>query len=511
VITDNMENKMVSSSSRWPMAAMTLFAALLVMGYFYFATALSLTTVWTESSDFSHGWLIVPISAWLIWMKRVVWMSSEPEPSSWGIALVLIFGFAWLLGDIARVSVVRQLGLLGFLPSLVLLVFGVRFARTNLFALGFLFFGVPAGEALNPILMKYTADATIWALQKTGVPVFREGLNFVMPTGSWSVVDACSGLRYLISAIVLGSLFGYLNYSGLLKKCLFVLICAVLSVVANWARAYSVVMVGHLSNMRFGTGDDHVWYGWVFFGVLMTLIFWMGAKYGDKGVQEVPAIPSKVSPNSLQRQNGFGLKSVAIIALGFLATAVWTFLPATMQNFSVRSNFDGKLIQDLGWAPAAQFPIKPGFPGAISSTSLSSPGGSNGFVSYFAKQTENTEMFAFGNRLIPENQTFVRVVSDSNQAALGLVLGGLVKEQIIVVADQHWVVWHWFLVGEQGAANPYVAKALRAIEILRGRGDHSAVLVLAKRGKESNAELRESMLGDALTLHRTSREVLRRD
>ena len=84
---------------------------------------------------------------------------------------------------------------------------GLEVARTIAFPLAFTLMAVPIGEFLLPNLMNQTADFTVAALRLTGVPVYREGLYFTVPTGRWSVVEACSGLRYLIASLTLGLLF----------------------------------------------------------------------------------------------------------------------------------------------------------------------------------------------------------------------------------------------------------------------------------------------------------------
>ena len=73
-----------------------------------------------------------------------------------------------------------------------------------------------------------TADFVVLALQATGIPVYREGLWFVIPSGQWSVVDACSGVRYLIASFMVGSLFAYLNYRSLRRRAVFVLVSILL-------------------------------------------------------------------------------------------------------------------------------------------------------------------------------------------------------------------------------------------------------------------------------------------
>ena len=103
---------------------------------------------------------------------------------------------------------------------------------------------------------------TLEALKLTGIPVYREGLWFSLPTGDWSVVKACSGVRYLIASVTLGVMYAYITYHTLWKRLLFILMSLVIPILANGIRAYIIVMIGHLSNLEYATGVDHMVYVW---------------------------------------------------------------------------------------------------------------------------------------------------------------------------------------------------------------------------------------------------------
>src|SRR6185295_12652216 len=163
------------------------------------------------------------------------------------------------------------------LLSTVLTVLGVSLTKMLAFPLFFLLFAVPFGEFLEPPLMEHTADFTVAALRFTGIPVYREGLYFTIPSGNWSVVEACSGLRYLIASLCVGVLYAYLTYRTPLRRAVFIGASVVLPIVGNWLRAYMIVMIGHLSGMKYAVGVDHLIYGWLFFGVLMLSLFWIGS------------------------------------------------------------------------------------------------------------------------------------------------------------------------------------------------------------------------------------------
>ncbi len=120
---------------------------------------------------------------------------------------------------------------------------GIEVARTILFPLLFLFFAVPFGEFMLPTMMEWTADFTVAALRFSGMPVFREGQHFVIPSGNWSVIDECSGVRYVIASFMVGSLFAYLNYRSYTKRVVFMVVALALPMLANWLRAYMIVML----------------------------------------------------------------------------------------------------------------------------------------------------------------------------------------------------------------------------------------------------------------------------
>ena len=134
---------------------------------------------------------------------------------------------------------------------------------------------------LLPRMMEWTADFTVLALRASGIPVYREGLQFIIPSGAWSVVEACSGIRYLIASVTAGCLFAYLSYQSMLKRAVFIGVAIVVPLVANWVRAYLIVMLGHLSGNTIATGVDHLIYGWLFFGLVIGVMFLIGARWVD--------------------------------------------------------------------------------------------------------------------------------------------------------------------------------------------------------------------------------------
>ncbi|MDP2004488.1 MAG: exosortase A, partial [Rubrivivax sp.] len=230
---------------RHPLAALGLVLVALLL--LYRDTFGAMAAIWMRSDTFAHAVLVPPITLWLVWRQRAALRPYVPTPAPWMLLPMALTAGVWLLGDLAGVNAVTQLCVTALLVMAVPAVLGLAITRQIAFPLAFLFFMVPIGEFLMPVMMDRTADFTVAALRLSGVPVFREGLNFVIPSGSWSVVEACSGVRYLIASFMVGTLFAYLNYSSPRRRLLFAVVAVLVPVVANWLRAYMIVMLGHLS------------------------------------------------------------------------------------------------------------------------------------------------------------------------------------------------------------------------------------------------------------------------
>jgi exosortase A len=226
----------------------------------------SLVSVWHRSGTYAHCFIVPAIVAWLIWRKRAELRSIEIRPVLSPIIAIAAAGAIWVAASLAGVLIASQFALLFILELAVIAVTGVAVTKRLLFPLAFAFFAVPAGAILVPTLIDWTAHFTISAVRLSGVPVYREGATFAIPSGRWSVIEACSGIRYLIASVMGGTLFAYLTYRSLTRRLVFVAASVVFPIVANWLRAYLIVMLGHLTDNRLAAGVDHLIYGWVLFG-----------------------------------------------------------------------------------------------------------------------------------------------------------------------------------------------------------------------------------------------------
>lgn len=299
----------IAAAWRLPLLQGLLLLALLLWSQWQAAAGMA--QLWWRSDTFAHALLVPPIALWLVWRQRAALAALQPR-ACWPGLLALLAALAISsAGRLAEVNALQHFGVVFSLQALVLCLFGWQVVRQIGFALIFLLFAPPFGDFLVQTMMLQTADFTIGALRLIGIPVYREGLSFVIPSGNWSVVEACSGLRYLFASFMVGTLFAYLNFQRWPARLGFALVSLLVPVVANWLRALLIVLLGHYSSNRIATGADHLIYGWVFFGFIMMIMFWIGGRWADRQART--------------DQDGVGRVAVALPA----ATSAWPMLLAS--------------------------------------------------------------------------------------------------------------------------------------------------------------------------------------
>ncbi|WP_020655397.1 exosortase A [Massilia niastensis] len=469
-----------------------LALAMLAPFVLYFQTAGSMVSIWNSSETFAHGYVILPISLWLIWRRRENFSLIPARPYAPALLLLLLAGAAWMAGRMGDVQVVMQYAFVAMLPAAALALFGPRLAGSLAFPLLFLLFAVPFGEIFVEPLIHFTADFTIWAVQATGIPVLRNGTRFELPTGSWSVVEACSGIRYLISSITLGSLYAYLTYRSNLRRTVFIALSVVVPIVANGLRAYMIVMIGHSSGMELATGVDHIIYGWLFFGLIMFLMFWIGSYWRQ---DEQPAAERAVAAGSFPDAPGrLAPMAAAVVALA----ALWPAFAA----FSDRANHNPAQVRlaepALSWQVAAGFPdweVRYMEPDAQLARTYERAGLDRKVrlqLLYYRNQTKEKGLISSVNRLTAERDAFhplsSRVVSEqAGDRVLPL------RETVLQGPDGNILVWQVMWIDGQYTASNVDGKLRQAGARLRLRGDDGAMIALAAPFSDSKDQARAAL------------------
>lgn len=242
----------------------------------YFNTLEHMLTVWSNSETYKHCFFIVPISLYLLYEKKHHLSRLHYEPV-WLILVPLLGVQAlYVLGEQLSIGLITHFCAVSSFILIVWTAVGHSAFRVILFPLFYLYFCVPFGEEFVPQLQIITADISTALLNAVNIPVYREGLYLYLPNGTFHVAEACAGIRFLIGTFSLGVLLAYLNYQTLWKRAVFIFICALVPIIANGIRAFGIMVIGYLSDMKHAVGADHLVYGWFFFLFVLALLFFIG-------------------------------------------------------------------------------------------------------------------------------------------------------------------------------------------------------------------------------------------
>jgi exosortase A len=479
----------------WPFAAALASSALFWLLAWYWDTADTMVRIWRASDTFAHGFVIVPISAWLVWRRRKALAAIAPRPEFRVLPLVALAGLGWLLAQTAGVDVAQQYAFALMIPLLAWAILGTPVARALAFPLGFLLFAVPFGEFLEAPLMDHTADFTVLALRLSGIPVYREGLFFSIPSGNWSVVEACSGLRYLIASVTLGVLYAYLTYRSLKRRLLFIAVSAVVPIVANWLRAYLIVMIGHLSGMRYAVGVDHLIYGWLFFGIVVMILFWIGSFWRedlDTADAKAPSTPPEREGGGVASPRLAGAAAAAAVSAALVA--IW---PEAAELIEARVPRAPLLLRPpqpaAGWQPVSDRPAAwhPRFqqPRAeLAGTFVRNGAQAGFFVAYYRRQGPGAELISSQNVLVASDNAVWKNTGEVRRALVLKTTEVPIIEAKLRSPTTRLLVWRSYWVAGRYVGDPYRAKLLQAKSKLFGGGDDgAAVIVYAPYGERPQA------------------------
>lgn len=440
----------------------------------YFGTAQEVSSIWWRSDTFAHGLLVLPISGWLAWRNKDRLVGLSIQPALVMALPILAAGFGWLLGELASVASVTHVALALVLIFSLVGVLGFRLARPLAFPILFLLFGIPIGEFLLPVMMDYTAEFTIAAVRLSGVPVYQEGLHFVIPNGRWSVVEACSGVRYLIASLMVGTLYAYLSYRSLRRRLLFVAAAIVVPVIANWLRAYMIVMLGYLSDNRIATGVDHLLYGWLFFGIVIILMFWIGGRWRE---DLDPAETQQPLPMVSHGGDRPGFARVVPLALAILAAPLTLhYVERSELLHPATASPIPPLTVSAPWreanAPLPEF--KPSFMGYREDSLRHYTDGTHVvsvYVATYADQQPGHELVQSQNALLLPNNSHWNRLNEGQGPDSG---AGRWLETRMSGASVKALVWSGYWINGRLVTNDYVAKGLLVLGRLQGHPDTSA-------------------------------------
>ncbi|HTU56444.1 MAG TPA: exosortase A [Acetobacteraceae bacterium] len=275
----------------WP----ALIGGLMVFGAVFEPEVRAAVGVWMSSTAYNHCFLILPIAAWLAWQRRAMLSDLPLRPTIVPLPVGLLLGAIWFLADRLGVMEGRQLAAVAFVQLLFLSVLGWRIYRVLAAPLLYLFFLVPFGGFLVPLLQSFSTHFVVHGLDLLGIPNFNDGNAIEIPEGTFYIATACAGLRFLIAAIAFSVFYSCVIYRSPSRRLLFIAVSLFVPVLANGIRCLGIVWLGHVLGSASAAATDHVLYGYLFFSLVLFLLILLGLIFREDLSPRLPPSPPVVS------------------------------------------------------------------------------------------------------------------------------------------------------------------------------------------------------------------------
>ena len=480
--TSNIKKYDITSPSGL-LLVITCLASLFAVAYFDSIRVLGVLWLGLEEVSDNSGLLAVVCTCYLLYSKRTKFKQTSPHPNLWAGVVLLIFSLLWFIAKVVDVQS-AHLALLPFiLLAAIALLLGNRFFQLSLIPILILLFAIPIWWPLLPYLREVTTFATHLNLNLINRPILVDGYVLHLPGGSFLIDESCAGLRFLMVTVLLTFVSADIFEHTLRKFTALLCLGTFLSLIANWIRVLIIVLVGDYTQMQHSLVEDHADLGWVVYGIVVLIPFYLFNHWLSKSYQEPPQSEGKrhkgtvntpkflfvvvltctlllsgpILTYSLERYQGpgntiqapFALEPAILVneALGDKETD-WRpkFLNAS-QYLNVRYDLSGRII--------------------------------NTHIVHYQYQQQGAELINVNNvfgddsRWVEQNGKVLQVIhglnSDNKLSVQSLEMSGATGQRLLV--------WYWYDIGGRRSVDPLHAKLLEVVALFSGRTDATLISV----------------------------------
>ncbi len=346
---------------RFSPGALAPFLLLAVVVYAGFASAIDFMVGQWNMDEFSHGYLIPFISAFLIWQRRAALQTLEFKGSWAGCALVLAGLALGVAGRLSSLYPIQHVALLVVITGLVLALAGRPGLRLLGAPLGVLVFMIPLPNmllnALSSELQLISSSLGVWMIRLAGVAVLLEGNVIDLGNYKLEVAEACSGLRYLLPLMTLAFLMACFFRAAWWKRLLLFISSIPITLLMNSLRVAAIGIMVDRWGPGMAEGLLHEVQGWMVFmlstGVLVLEVVWLAGLGGSSGswrmafgLQSQPLLP----PGVPRRQRVLPAPLLAAAGAVLIFTAASIALPSRAEASPPRETFVSFPLRLGGWS-----------------------------------------------------------------------------------------------------------------------------------------------------------------
>lgn len=397
----------------------------------------------TELRTYTHGYLIVAITLWLLWRCRERWSAVPARRFAPGLVLLVGASLAWLIGYRAGLQIVHQALLPVIILAAVLTCFGAAVTGRMFLSLAYLFFAIPVWDAINPLLQWSSVLAVRFLLRLVGIPAFFADNTFQIPAGSFEIAGGCSGLHFFIIAVAIAVLYGELNRDTLRTRVKLVALAGLLAMATNWVRILIIVIAGHLTQMQhYLVSGEHYTFGWFMFAGTMLLYFLIVRRWPVQAAAEAARVEA-------QRAAAIPTAGFGWALAGLLVMPAWNVIDqgrvaAAMPKLVLPRSVNGwqaTAVSQADWRPVfggADAEVHQEFRSGVTLVEA--------YAAVYSEQRQGKEIIGYGNSVLGETLRAERTLTRSAPDPW--------TQLQVTDGDGVWLLWYAYRVADTWHAMP---------------------------------------------------------
>lgn len=263
----------ISSRTRNVISLLSLSVLLMIL---YGRVLESMAQQWWSDPNYGHGFLVPVFAAYILWRERNLRREVPVQTSNWGLPIMLFAIGLLILGTLGSEHFTARVSLLFLISGLIVFLVGWQALRSVAFPIGYLIFMIPL-----PAIIYYQLTFPLQLLASRlgasglvalGVPTIREGNLLILPNCTLEVVEACSGVRSLLSLLAAVVGYVYLAEPSTWKRCVLVAATVPIVILSNGLRLVATGVLSYFYGPAVDAGLTHTGLGLAFFALAFLSI-----------------------------------------------------------------------------------------------------------------------------------------------------------------------------------------------------------------------------------------------
>jgi exosortase A len=303
--------------------------------------------LWYHSIIYSHGFLVLALSIFMFFRQWPELKTHALTPSIFGFFALIATCLVMLFAKAADIKTITLLALPFVALTWGWALWGLPFLKLCGVPILILVYAAPIWDDFSPVLQVITVFANDFLLSIFEIPAEIEELYITIPSGVFFVAGGCSGVRYLMVALCLGTVYGNLFYRSIRRTILLTLIAGALSMLANWIRVFGIIYAGHVTEMETSLVEDHETFGWIVFVIIALIPIFLIARKLETSDD------ANATEQVTERTESYGQENAVVPKKSVLASFLIVFaVPAIFYSQTeVFAETDGARLPGLPTAP----------------------------------------------------------------------------------------------------------------------------------------------------------------